>query len=94
MWNSIAADAVMLIHFCFIAFALLGSFLVLWKSLRLHLAALPARGSPRLAPSRRWIPPHYPAGLTRNAQFWILGVLIAVNLIGYWLIIRQRRIWT
>jgi hypothetical protein len=27
----LAADAVMLIHFCFIAFALLGSFLVLWK---------------------------------------------------------------
>lgn len=29
MWNSLAADAVMLLHFAFIAFALLGSLLVL-----------------------------------------------------------------
>jgi hypothetical protein len=38
----IAADGVMLVHFCFIAFALLGSFLVLrWSRLLwAHLAAL------------------------------------------------------
>lgn len=37
-----AADAVMALHFLFIAFALLGSFLVLWKRwvLWLHLPAL------------------------------------------------------
>ena len=42
MWNSIAADAVMAFHFAFIAFALLGSFLVLrWpKVIWLHLPAL------------------------------------------------------
>lgn len=42
MWHSLAADAVMLIHFAFIAFALLGSFLVLWKRwvIWLHLPAL------------------------------------------------------
>jgi hypothetical protein len=42
MMHAFAADAVMLIHFCFIAFALLGSFLVLWKRglIWLHLPAL------------------------------------------------------
>ena len=42
MWNSIAADAVMAFHFAFMAFALLGSFLVLrWpKVILLHLPAL------------------------------------------------------
>ena len=42
MTQAFAADAVMLIHFCFIVFALLGSFLVLWKRwiLWLHLPAL------------------------------------------------------
>ncbi|HEU4779679.1 MAG TPA: DUF2784 domain-containing protein [Steroidobacteraceae bacterium] len=42
MWNTIAADAVMALHFAFIAFALLGSFLVLrWpRILWLHLPAL------------------------------------------------------
>ena len=42
MWHSLAADTVMLIHFAFIAFALLGSFLVLWKRwlVWLHLPAL------------------------------------------------------
>lgn len=42
MKYSIAADAVMLLHFCFIAFALLGSFLVHWKPwvFWMHLPAL------------------------------------------------------
>jgi hypothetical protein len=42
IWNVIAADAVMAIHFLFIAFALLGSLLVLWKRrvIWLHLPAL------------------------------------------------------
>lgn len=41
-WNLIAADAVMAIHFLFIAFALLGSLLVLWKRrvIWMHLPAL------------------------------------------------------
>jgi hypothetical protein len=42
MKYSLAADAVMLFHFCFIAFALLGSLLVLWKRwmVWLHVPAL------------------------------------------------------
>jgi hypothetical protein len=42
MWNSIAADAVMFFHFCFIAFALLGSFVVLrwFRVIWLHIPAL------------------------------------------------------
>jgi hypothetical protein len=41
-WSSIAADAVMLIHFCFIAFALAGSFLVIrwFRLIWLHVPAL------------------------------------------------------
>ena len=33
----------------------------------------------------------YPAGLTRGTQFMIMGVLIAVNLIGYALVARSWR---
>ncbi len=42
MWNAIAADAFMAIHFLFIAFALLGSFLVMrWlRMIWLHIPAL------------------------------------------------------
>jgi hypothetical protein len=42
IWNLIAADAVMAVHFLFIAFALFGSFLVLWKRwvIWLHVPAL------------------------------------------------------
>jgi hypothetical protein len=42
MRDAIAADAVMLVHFCFIAFALTGSLLVLWRRriAWLHLPAL------------------------------------------------------
>jgi hypothetical protein len=33
----------------------------------------------------------YPAGLTRGTQFAIMGALIAVNLVGYVLVIRKWR---
>jgi Protein of Unknown function (DUF2784) len=33
----------------------------------------------------------YPTGLTRSAQFMIMGVLIAVNLLGYGLTSARRR---
>jgi hypothetical protein len=119
MWNSIAADAVMLFHFCFIAFALLGSFLVLWRRwvIWLHLPGLawgawielsgnicpltPLENHFRQLAGQSTYgegfithylgPVIYPAGLTRSAQFWILGVLIAVNLIGYALVIARSR---
>lgn len=32
----------------------------------------------------------YPAGLTHSTQFMLLGILAAVNAIGYGLVIRQR----
>jgi hypothetical protein len=34
----------------------------------------------------------YPAGLTRGMQFMILGILVAVNLVGYALVVRRRRV--
>ena len=119
MKNSLAADAVMLIHFGFIAFALLGSFLVLrWpKVIFLHIPALAwgvwIEASGNICPltplenhfralagqstfgegfvTHYLGPIIYPAGLTRTAQFVIMGVLIAMNLIGYGLVIAKRR---
>jgi Protein of Unknown function (DUF2784) len=119
MWNSIAADAVMLLHFCFIAFALAGSFLILrfGRVIFLHIPALAwgvwIEGSGDICPltplenhfrelaglttygegfiTHYLGPIVYPSGLTRNTQFMLMGVLIAVNLIGYGLVIAQRR---
>ena len=119
MKYALAADAIMGIHFLFIAFALLGSFLVLWKAwiLWLHLPALAwgawIEASGRICPltplenhfrhlagqttygegfiTHYLAPVIYPAGLTRNTQFLILGILIAVNLVGYGLVIARRR---
>jgi hypothetical protein len=119
MFVKVAADAVMAVHFLFIAFALLGSFLVLrWpRVLWLHLPALawgayielsgnicpltPLENHFReLAGEGAYYggfithylgPIIYPAGLTRGGQYLALGVLIAVNLIGYGLILRRWR---
>jgi hypothetical protein len=119
MKYALAADAVMLFHFCFIAFALLGSFLVLWKQwvAWLHLPALAwgawieASGNYcPLTPLENHFrdlagqstygegfithylgPVIYPAGLTRGTQFMILGALIAVNVVGYALVIARRK---
>jgi hypothetical protein len=119
MKYAFAADAVMLFHFVFIAFALLGSFLVLWKRwiVWLHLPALAwgawieASGSYcQLTPLENHFrdlagqttygegfithylgPIIYPSGLTRGAQFLILGILIAFNVVGYALVVARRR---
>jgi hypothetical protein len=119
MGNSIAADSVMLLHFCFIAFALAGSFLILrygWL-IYLHIPALVwgvwIEASGNICPltplenhfrelaglatygegfiTHYLEPMIYPTGLTRNTQFVLMGVLIAVNLIGYGLVLAQRR---
>jgi hypothetical protein len=118
MRYALAADAVMAFHFLFIAFALLGSFLVLWKRrfLWLHLPALAwgiwIEASGNLCPltplenhfrdlagqttygegfiTHYLGPVIYPAGLTRGAQFFIIGVLVAVNLVSYALVLRAR----
>src|SRR5690349_19792311 len=115
-----AADAVMAFHFLFIAFALLGSLLVIWKRwiLWLHLPALAwgawIEASGGLCPltplenhfrelagqttygegfiTHYLAPLIYPAGLTRSTQFLILGILVAVNLLGHgWVLARARR---
>lgn len=119
MGNVIAADAVMLVHFCFIAFALLGSFLVLrwFHVIWAHLAAVAwgiwIEASGRICPltplenhfrelagqttygdgfiTHYLAPIIYPAGLTRDTQFVILGILVTVNAIGYALVIRKHR---
>jgi hypothetical protein len=118
MRYALAADAIMAVHFLFIAFALLGSLLVLWKPgwLWLHLPALGwgawIEATGRICPltplenhfhelageaaygegfiTHYLAPVIYPAGLTRNTQFLILGILVAVNLIGYGLVISRR----
>jgi hypothetical protein len=119
MKYAIAADTVMVIHFLFIAFALLGSFLVLWKRwfIWLHIPALAwgvwIEASGNICPltplenhyrelagqttygegfiTHYLTPIIYPAGLTRGTQFVIMGILIAVNFIGYALVIRRNR---
>ena len=119
MGYSIAADAVMLFHFCFIAFALTGSFLVLrwFRVIWLHIPALAwgawIEASGRICPltplenhfrelagqttygegfiTHYLGPIIYPSGLSRSTQFMLLGILVAVNAIGYGLVIRRRR---
>jgi len=119
MRYALAADAVMAFHFLFIAFALLGSLLVLWKRwiIGLHIPALAwgvwIEASGRICPltplenhfrdlagqttygegfiTHYLGPIIYPEGLTREAQFMILGVLVAVNLFGYALVARSWR---
>ena len=109
----------MAFHFLFIAFALLGSLLVLWRRwiLWLHLPALAwgawIEASGNLCPltplenhfrelagqttygegfvTHYLGPIIYPAGLTRNTQVFILAILVAVNLLGYGLVIARRR---
>src|ERR1044071_1816029 len=111
------ADAVMAFHFLFIAFALLGSLLVLWKRwiVWLHLPALAwgvwIEASGRICPltplqnhyralagqttfgegfvTHYLAPIIYPSGLTRGTQFVILGILVAVNLVGYGLVLAR-----
>ena len=118
MKHALAADAVMLFHFVFIAFALAGSFLVLWRRwvVWLHLPALAwgawieASGEYcPLTPFENHFrdlagqttygegfithylgPILYPAGLTRGTQFLLLGILIAVNVVGYTLVVTRR----
>ena len=118
MRYALAADAVMLFHVCFIAFALLGSLLVAYKRwvAWLHLPALawgawieasgnicpltPLENHFRQLAGRSTYgegfithylgPIIYPAGLTRGAQFVILGVLVAANLLGYALVYARR----
>ena len=118
MRYAFAADAVMLFHFSFIAFALLGSLLVAYKRwvAWLHLPALawgawieasgnicpltPLENHFRELAGRSTYgegfithylgPIIYPAGLTRGVQFLILGVLVAVNLLGYAFVYARR----
>ena len=119
MKYTIAADAIMGFHFLFIAFALFGSFLVLWKQrvIWLHLPALawgayielsgnfcpltPLENHYRALAGESTYgegfithylgPVIYPANFTRGWQFFALGVLLAVNALGYGLYVWRRR---
>jgi hypothetical protein len=120
MIYSIAADLVVVLHFAFILFVLLGALLVLrWP--RLLWLHLPAAGWGALIEFTGWIcpltplenklrfaagetgyagsfidtylvPVVYPAGLTRDTQ-WYLGIaVITINITIYGLlVIRARR---
>ena len=120
MRYSLAADAVMAFHFLFIAFALLGSFLILLKRwlVWVHIPALAwgvwIEASGNICPltplenhyrdlagqttygegfvTHYLGPIIYPADLTRSTQFIIMGILVAVNLVGYGLVIRRARL--
>lgn len=115
----LAADAVLVLHFAFIAFALLGGLLALrwrWMPL-LHLPAA-AWGafveiSGRLCPLTGWenalrqrageagypasfVEAHllgivYPEGLTREVQYVLGGIVVAVNVAIYTLVMRRWR---
>jgi hypothetical protein len=119
MGYAFAADAVMLLHFGFIAFALLGSLLLLkWPRLIwLHLPALawgiyiewsgglcPLTGYENhlraLADQSTYgegfithylAPIVYPANFTRGWQYFALGALLLVNLLGYGVFLARRR---
>ena len=115
----LAADAVLVLHFAFIAFALLGGLLALrwrWMPL-LHLPAA-AWGafveiSGRLCPltgleytlrqraggagyPASFVEAHllgivYPEGLTREVQYVLAGIVVAVNAAIYTLVMRRWR---
>lgn len=115
---ALLADAVVMLHLAFIAFALLGGLLVLrWaRAAWLHLPALawgafiefsggicpltPLENSLRAAAGRdvysqgfveRYIVPIiYPGELTRELQWVLGGVLIAVNLVIYGLLLYRH----
>ena len=119
MGYALAADGVMLIHFGFIAFALLGSLLLLkWPRLIwVHLPALAwgiyIETSGNLCPltsienkyralagestygegfiTHYLAPVIYPNNFTRGWQYFALGVLLTVNLIGYGLFLYRGR---
>ena len=112
------ADAVLVIHLLFIAFAVTGGFAVLrfgWMA----LAHLPAcawvayielsgglcplttleNAYRRIAGEAGYadsfvdhylVPIIYPAGLTRDIQFWLAGGVIAINAIAYGCVVYRR----
>ena len=115
---ALLADAVVMLHLAFIAFALLGGLLVLrWaRAAWLHLPALawgafiefsggicpltPLENSLRAAAGgdvysqgfveRYIVPIIYPGELTRELQWVLGGVLIAVNLVIYGLLLYRH----
>lgn len=120
MTAALVADAVLLLHALFIAFAVLGAAL-LWRWPRLVWAHLPAvmwaafvEFSGRICPltplENRWrnsageagysggfvehylLPLIYPAGLTRDVQWWLGAMVLLVNalLYGVWWLKRPR----
>jgi hypothetical protein len=119
MTARIAADAVLVLHFAFIVFALLGGLLALrwrWMPL-LHLpaavwgffveltgSACPLTGLENALRLRAgeagyaesFVEAHllgviYPGGLTRDVQFVLAGIVVAVNAAIYAIFLRRCR---
>lgn len=115
------ADVVVVIHFVFVLFSVLGALLVIWwhRILYLHLPAagwaawieFSGRICP-LTPLENWLrfksggsgysgdfvghyllSMLYPAGLTRNVQFVLGGIVVGLNIIiyGYILFATKRK---
>lgn len=115
---SLLADAVIVVHFSFIAFVIAGGLFVLWRP-RLAWLHVPAAVWGALIEFAGWIcpltplenhlrllgggeeyggdfivhyivPVIYPAHLTASTQYILGGLVIAVNLIIYALVLRRH----
>jgi len=116
---ALAADAVVIIHFAFVVFAVLGGLTLLWRGW-MAWVHLPCAIWGALIEFSGWICPltpleirfrelagqagydggfieHYllpilyPAGLTRGVQFVLGGLVVAINLVLYFLAWRVHR---
>lgn len=121
MAYNLLADLVVVIHFLFVLFSVLGALLVIWwrKILYVHLPAaawaawieFSGRICP-LTPLENWLRLKggdagyggdfvghyllavlYPAGMTRNIQFVLGGIVVGLNMIiyGYMMFARKSR---
>lgn len=118
MLYRVLADAVLILHLCFVVFVVLGGLAVLrwprlaWLHVPVVLWGIYIEFSGRICPltplenslrerggesgySGGFIDHYitalmYPEGLSRTAQFVIGAVVIAVNVIVYWRVLRRR----
>lgn len=118
MFSRLAADATLVVHLAFIAFALFGALLALrwrwipWVQLPAAAWGILVEFTGRLCPltglenhfrtqagqggypesfvERYLLPIIYPSGLTRDVQFVLAGVVLAVNLAVYLFLLWRR----
>ena len=119
MLSRLAADAVLLLHLAFIAFALFGSVLALhWRwiavvqlpaavwgifveltgrlcpltAIENHFRTLAGQGGYSESFVERYVlPVIYPFGLTRHLQLFLAGIVLAVNVAVYGLLLLRYR---